>query len=197
MKKKILAIVLTLVCLLMLASCGCKHQWIAPNCTPPPHSALSGETEGAPLGHSWLDATYEAPMTCKICGATQGEPLEATKTDFTQSASCTTVQLLINQNMSAMSPKYEYKPDSQIFYISLTAPTGTASALASNPEAIASSWETLKTSLCDLTTSARTIFVTDGYDEVGCCIMLLNDANTDNVLLGILNGQVIYDILAQ
>lgn len=249
MKKKILAIVLTLVCLLMLASCGCKHQWIDPNCTAPALCALCGETEGSPLGHSWLaatcsapkicqicgdtqgeplahplseatcekaatctvcgatrgeplghswlDATYEAPMTCEICGATQGEPLEATKTDFTQSASCATVQLLINQNMSAMSPKYEYKPDSQIFYISLTAPTGTASALASNPEAIASSWETLKTSLCDLTTSARTIFVTDGYDEVGCCIMLLNDANTDNVLLGILNGQVIYDILAQ
>ena len=35
MKKKVLAIVLTLVCLLMLASCGCKHQWIDPNCTAP------------------------------------------------------------------------------------------------------------------------------------------------------------------
>lgn len=248
MKKRILIIALALVCLLMLASCGCKHQWIEPNCTAPALCALCGETQGAPLGHSWqaatcsapkvcencgetqgeplahtltdatceeaatctvcgatqgeplghswLDATYDAPKTCSVCGKTEGEPLEAAASDFTASASCATVKDLIDKNMGTMNPVYEYNAESQIFYISLTAPQGTAAALATNPDAVAATWETLKTSLAELTGSAQTLFTSDGYPEVSCCIMLLNDANTDNVLLGLLDGQVVFDVMA-
>ena len=248
MKKRILIIALALVCLLMLASCGCKHQWIGPDCTNPATCALCGKTDGAPLGHSWQaatcsapkicencgatqgeplahtmteatceeaatctvcgatqgeplghswqDATYEAPKTCSVCGKTEGEPLEAAASDFTASASCATVKDLIDTNMGTMNPVYEYNAESQIFYISLTAPQGTAAALAANPDAVAATWDTLKTSLADLTASAQTLFTTDGYPEVSCCIMLLNDANTDNVLLGLLDGQVVFDVMA-
>lgn len=245
MKKRILILALALVCLLMLASCGCKHEWIDPNCTDPATCALCGKTEGAPtghswlaatcsapktcedcgatqgealshswteatcetpatcavcgaiqgepLGHSWLDATYEAPKTCETCGKTEGEPLEATASDFTSSAAYTTFCQLFDEYMGTMSPQYEYNAESCVLFVSLTAREGTAYDLTTNPDGIQDYWETLKGTLADLTSSAQTVFSNNGYSEVSCCIMLLNDANPDNVLLGIMNGQVIFD----
>lgn len=174
-----------------------SHNWTAATCDAPETCETCGATKGEPLGHSWLDATYEAPKTCETCGATEGEPLTQGSTDFTASASYLLVQQLINESMADMNPQYEYNADSGIFYISLTAPDGTAYAIATNPGGISDSWATLSSSLCSLTTSATTLFSSDGFSEVSCCIMLLNDTNTDNVLLGILNGAVIYDIMAQ
>ena len=42
-----------------------------------------------------------------------------------------------------------------------------------------------------------TLLSTNGYPDIHCCIMLLNDANPENVLLGILDGEVVFDVLAE
>lgn len=74
MKKRLMLIVLLLVCALALSACGCKHEiWNDANCETPKTCAECGETEGAPLGHSWLAATCETAKTCEVCGKTEGE----------------------------------------------------------------------------------------------------------------------------
>ena len=249
MKKRIIAITLALMCMLVLAGCGCDHEWEDPDCTTPktcsecgetkgealghdwedatceepqtckdcgktkgkplPHTwedatceepqtcSVCGETDGEPLGHSWLDATYDAPKTCSVCGATEGEPLEPVASDFSSSAVYNTICEVVRQYMGDLSPAFEYDPESQVMYISLTAPEGTAAALATNPAAMAESWQTMRVSFCDFCNEAQNLVDSNGYPEVSCCILMLNDANTENVLLGIMYGEVVYDVMAE
>ncbi len=79
MNRKIKLIVSTtiLCCFvaLLLAGCGCKHEWKEATCTEPRTCALCGETEGAALGHEWTNATCTSPRTCTRCGETEGEAL--------------------------------------------------------------------------------------------------------------------------
>jgi len=76
MKKRITLTVLALLCLLLLAACGCKHEtWVDADCVTPKTCENCGETEGAPLGHTWATATCESPKTCESCGAIEGEAL--------------------------------------------------------------------------------------------------------------------------
>jgi len=73
MKKKLLVLTTVLLCLALLAGCGCEHEWKDATCTDPMTCALCEETEGAPNGHVWMAATCDAPKTCEICGTTEGE----------------------------------------------------------------------------------------------------------------------------
>lgn len=102
MKKRITLILLSVLCIVMLAACGeCEHDWEKATCEEPKTCSVCGETEGEPaehvwteatcedasyctncghpntdaLGHDWVDATYDAPKTCDRCGLTEGEPL--------------------------------------------------------------------------------------------------------------------------
>ncbi len=74
MKKKLTVLLLIAACLLVLAGCGCEHEWAEADCVTPKHCSLCEETEGEPLGHVWFAATCEAPKTCETCGATEGDP---------------------------------------------------------------------------------------------------------------------------
>lgn len=248
MKKRILLIVLALICLLALSGCGCEHQWIGATCTTPKTCTLCAETEGAPhghswlaatcagpktceicgategealahtwldatceeaktcsvcgttegeaLGHSWIDATYEAPKTCEACGVTEGEPLEKVET-FTQSESYQMVCSVIDENMAEMQPEYSYDDESKIMYIFLTAPEGTAYSIAVTPDEVREVWQTVVTNMSDVSLSSYEAFAADGYSDVSCCIMLLNDTNPENVLLGVLNGVTLYDVMSE
>lgn len=76
MKKRILLVLLALVCMLALNACGCKHEtWIEADCVTAKTCAECGETEGEPLGHSWVEATCEEAKTCSVCGETEGAAL--------------------------------------------------------------------------------------------------------------------------
>ena len=75
MKKRILLTVLALVCVFLLAACGCEHEWAAANCVDPQTCSLCGETEGEALGHSWVDPDCVTPKTCSVCGVAEGEAL--------------------------------------------------------------------------------------------------------------------------
>ena len=73
MKVKRFALLLYITGLfLLLAGCGCNHEWIEATCTEPKTCSVCGETEGAPLGHTWSEATCTEPKTCALCGITSG-----------------------------------------------------------------------------------------------------------------------------
>lgn len=86
MKRAISILALTLVCLLVLAGCGCEHEWAAADCDTPKTCNLCAETEGEALGHTWADATCTVPKTCSACQETEGEALGHTWTDATTEA---------------------------------------------------------------------------------------------------------------
>ena len=107
--KKYLLFLVALACLLVLAGCGCEHQWLQATgghgqlcnqcgesqgadepcswvdatCLQPKRCAVCGITEGEALGHSWNDATCETPKTCTRCGETEGEALGHSWNDAT------------------------------------------------------------------------------------------------------------------
>lgn len=73
MRRKTFIVVLALALVMILAACGCKHEWVEANCNNPKTCSLCKAPEGAPLGHSWAAATCTAPKTCEVCNATDGE----------------------------------------------------------------------------------------------------------------------------
>ncbi len=74
MKRKIIftGLFLSIVFIMLLSGCACKHDWVAATCIAPKTCSKCGEYEGEERGHNWSDATCEAPKTCRRCGATEG-----------------------------------------------------------------------------------------------------------------------------
>ena len=73
MKKNVWILILTMALMLVLAGCGCEHEWEDANCEKPKTCTKCGETEGAPLGHTWKAATCLDAKTCEVCQKTEGE----------------------------------------------------------------------------------------------------------------------------
>lgn len=77
MKKRSMFVLAALVlsAVLLLAGCGCQHEWVEADCVTAKTCSLCQKVEGEALGHSWVEASCEAPKTCSVCGETQGEAL--------------------------------------------------------------------------------------------------------------------------
>lgn len=75
MKKRILALLIITVCALMLASCGCEHEWAEASCLTPKTCTLCEQTEGEATGHAWQPADCINPETCSHCGEQRGAAL--------------------------------------------------------------------------------------------------------------------------
>lgn len=58
-------------------------------------------------------------------------------------------------------------------------------------------WVALKDGMSTLSSSIQALIDTCGYPDVNLIINVLNDQNHDNTLLSLLEGQVVYDVLAQ
>lgn len=85
MAKRIVALVIMLMSLLVLAGCDsefsflssdCDHEWEDATCRDPKTCKECGKTKGEALDHEWEDATCAAPKTCKYCGKTKGKALD-------------------------------------------------------------------------------------------------------------------------
>lgn len=75
MVKRFLTVLVLALCLLLLAGCGCQHEWQDATCSAPRTCAKCAQTEGAPLEHQWRNATCAQAKTCTLCGAQEGQPL--------------------------------------------------------------------------------------------------------------------------
>ena len=83
--KRFLFILLTLVCLLTLFSCGeCEHEWQEATCTTPKTCKLCGETQGEVAAHTYGEWTETKASNCTekgsesrscVCGDTQSREL--------------------------------------------------------------------------------------------------------------------------
>ena len=73
--KKISLFALCVLCLALLAGCGCDHVWGDATCTEAPKCIDCGkaQSEGEPLGHKWLEADCISPKMCLTCTVTEGE----------------------------------------------------------------------------------------------------------------------------
>ena len=79
MKKRILSIVLAVVCFSgLLTGCAHEHVWADASCFSPETCISCGETVGEPLGHRWVDATETTPRMCTECGEMEAFQLPKT-----------------------------------------------------------------------------------------------------------------------
>lgn len=78
MKRKITLLMAMVLCLGMLAGCGCKHEWEAATCERAEMCSLCGETRGEALEHEWEEATCQQAQICRLCGKTRGDSLAHT-----------------------------------------------------------------------------------------------------------------------
>ena len=75
MRKTIKVALSTVLCIVLLSGCSCKHEWTAPNCVSPAVCSKCGETQGEALGHQYVEATCTQPKYCNVCGLTVGNAL--------------------------------------------------------------------------------------------------------------------------
>lgn len=71
---KRISALLIILCLL-LAGCGCKHDWEEATCRDPRTCRLCGEIEGEVLGHDYQAATCTQGEICLRCGKERGDAL--------------------------------------------------------------------------------------------------------------------------
>lgn len=75
MKKRLMIVAMLALMVMLLAACGCKHEWQEASCTVAKTCQLCGEVEGEALGHDWQEATCLTAKTCAVCQLTEGEAL--------------------------------------------------------------------------------------------------------------------------
>ena len=83
MKAKIVITIIVLLCITLLAGCGCEHVFGEATCITPRTCSVCGKSDGVLSDHTWTDATCLAPKTCTICGITEGTLAEHTWAEAT------------------------------------------------------------------------------------------------------------------
>ena len=172
--KKFSALICLVLCLAMLTACGSSKG------TSGSKAPAAAPTEAPAYEAPAEEPAYEAPA--------------AQDDSFTRSASFKALKETLNDTMRDYNPQYEYDAENKICYIYFTAPSGTAKLLYESPNAIRTEWNNIVVNMASLSSTGRDLFKADGQN-VNCCIMLLSDANSDKVLLGVMNGEVLYDVL--
>lgn len=72
MNKILLTLLLALLAMLALCSCGdCKHRWKTDDCEEGMTCSLCGDTKSAE--HDWKEANCVSPKTCRVCKKTEGD----------------------------------------------------------------------------------------------------------------------------
>lgn len=70
--KKLIAVVLLMLCIASLCACGEKvcqeHTFEGPTCTDPKACTNCGEVAAEALNHNWVPANCKDPRTCTRCG---------------------------------------------------------------------------------------------------------------------------------
>lgn len=70
--KRVGILLLATIVIIVLSSCGCKHEWKEATCDAPKTCVLCNATEGVPITHQWQPATCTNPKICSLCGLAEG-----------------------------------------------------------------------------------------------------------------------------
>ena len=71
--KKTCLILLTVLCAILLTSCGCEHTYSEATCKDLAKCTACGETTGELADHKYTEATCKDLAKCSVCGETTGE----------------------------------------------------------------------------------------------------------------------------
>ncbi len=99
----------------------------------------------------------------------------------------------IMKSFSDYSPEISYDAESEIIYIKITAPAGTAGAIANKAEEVKPVWDDFCKSMNEFSLSVQNMCKEDGYETVSAAVSILNDLNPDNTLYSVVNGIVVYN----
>lgn len=220
MAEQKIRILASVLCMALLCGCGCRHPMLtAADCTEPARCVDCGKAQGSPLGHDWLAADCVYPKTCDRCGKTIGQPKEHKWLQATESRPQTcgecglTTGLPLEKEEEPLSwdqvlemvckslagaleefePEFDYKPEQDVLYVSLTAEPGTAVNIVQAPRSLEEKWKEYEAVFCSVSEQACLEFRNNGF-ETDCCIMLLSDANSEKALLAAYNGSIKYDV---
>lgn len=116
-----------------------------------------------------------------------------TVSNFGQSKRFQQIKDIIEDSMADFSPTITYDPERALVNVIVVAPDGSARALVTNKYAVEAAWNSLTESLITLSSTGYDLVSGTGLD-IGCGVMLLSDANPDNILFGAVNGLEVYDI---
>ena len=75
MRKSIESVLIIMMGMIFLTSCGCKHEWMEANCSTPRTCSVCGKQEGEIGNHVWVEANCTVAKTCDLCKITEGEPI--------------------------------------------------------------------------------------------------------------------------
>lgn len=226
MKKNITVMLIAVLCMALLAGCGCEHDWKEATCTEPKTCSLCSEIEGEPTGHTWTEASCSAPKTCENCGLTEGSALEHSWVEATEEApkTCTLCGLTEGEPLPAVDMEAEEFFASNGFAVaSYTIESGLSvnhtieydyvndpgnptpvlfiylTPLAGAADAYTADhamWSTFTENVRVFSEKAAIVFEADNH-MVACCVVLLDDRDPSNTLYIALNGVVGYDFLAE
>lgn len=186
--KKFLAILLAFVMLFSLTACGGEEESAATEAAPVATEAAPAATEAAPA------ATEAAPVATEA--ATEAEPEEEMSDEDTVDLVLSLIELSIGDNFDY------YTLDGDESSIELSVATdGIAEAvyeamsvgLDENYE----DWVSVKDNFCSLCDTLYESAVDLGMDDPTVFVHILNDQNYDNILLSVMNGVVVYDVMAE
>jgi len=193
MCKKIVSIIMVIVCLVSLSGCGCIHSWVKATCTEPRTCKTCGETDGEPRGHNWVEDEATSTSVCTACGLVMTKP-NIDNDGFEETEIFKVLVTYIQTELDTYKPEIEYSADTALLRVYLQAPAGSAAALMNAPEEFADTWNEVADNLCELSMYVTEALAKEDY-FIGCAVAMVSDANPDNALMIVVGGQVMYNIL--
>ena len=164
------AVIFLTVALFLLAACGNQASIPQSEQNTPQGEQVAVPPEQTTSEHPGAGSTFESSECYKIIKST------------------------IETSFDALSPHISYNDQEGLIQVLFAAPDGAANAMVMNKNAIRSDWKDLCDNLNAVSQAAYEACISEGY-KVGCTVMILSDANPDNVLFATLNGEVFYNAI--
>lgn len=205
--KKITVLFFAILMSLNLCACEGTSSTSAENTVKETSSAsetisISNENTTEEITDVPVNSTeISSPMDDAASSQPTEEPSESqdiiTVSNFGDSEGYSEMKSIILEAFAEYSPSVSYDSETALVNITISAANGTSALLSKGTADALAWWEEMKEPLVGFCSESYNLICSiTGLKEIGCTLILLNDSNPDNALLGILNGTVYYDVMA-